>query len=154
MIWKKWTLNTLLQFYYIIYQYICSLFHVHQINHRKRALYQHLLKKKNQTTLLTLKRLSSNISQILGNSYACPKLVCSFSQQIIPPDANYLASCFTDGKQIYNENFTFPETKRNFQTSPQSENQQCTLGLHRSAIPTHLGVIGLWILKKGGSGTP
>lgn len=44
MIWKKWTLNTLLQFYYTIYQHICSLFHVHQINHRKCALYQHLLK--------------------------------------------------------------------------------------------------------------
>lgn len=64
--------------------------------------------------LLTLERLSSTISQILGNSYACPKLLCSFSQQIIPPDANYLASCFTDGKQIYNENFTFPEIKQTF----------------------------------------
>lgn len=69
--------------------------------------------------LLTLERFNSNISQILGNSYACPKLLCSFSQQIIPPDANYLASCFTEGKQIYNENFTLPETTANFQTSPQ-----------------------------------
>lgn len=105
-------------------------------------------------TLLTLERLSSNISQILGNSYACPKLLCSFSQQIIPPDANYLASCFTDGKQIYNENFTFPETKGNFQTSPQSENQQHTLGLRSSAILNHIGVTGLRIVRKGGSGTP
>jgi len=94
-------------------------------------------------TLLTLERLSSNISQILGNSYACPKLLCSFSQQIIPPDANYPASSFTDGKQIYNENFTFPETKGNFQTSPQSENQQRTLGLHYSVRLTHLSVTGL-----------
>lgn len=111
MIWKKWRLNTLLDFCYIIYQWICSLFYVHQINHRKCALYQHLLKKKNPTTSLTVESFSSNISQILGNSYACPKLLCSFSQQIIPPDANYLALCFTDGKQIYNKIFTFPETK-------------------------------------------
>lgn len=105
-----------------------------------------------QETLLTLERLGSNISQILGNSYACPKLLCSFSQQIIPPDANYLASCFTDGKQIYNEIFTFPETQgklSNFTSIPKSAPYARAASLSSTdSYWCH------WPLKSGGSGTP